>query len=168
MQAFTLTTSGRRSSRHRRGRRRPDAKYIAGGTDLLQLTKDNVETPTRLVDLEPLGMAGIHAGARRAASGTAGAHERCRGASRVVQALAGAVAGAAGIGVAADAQHGRPSAATCCSARAAAISATLVSPATNASPAPAVRRSTARTGCWRSSASATSALPPIRPTWRSR
>jgi xanthine dehydrogenase YagS FAD-binding subunit len=28
------------------------AKYIAGGTDLLQLAKDNVESPTRLVDLE--------------------------------------------------------------------------------------------------------------------
>lgn len=41
----------------------PGTKYIAGGTDLLQLTKDNVEAPTRLVDLESLGMAGIHAGA---------------------------------------------------------------------------------------------------------
>jgi xanthine dehydrogenase YagS FAD-binding subunit len=38
----------------------PRAKYIAGGTDLLQLTKDNVETPERLVDLETLGMSGIH------------------------------------------------------------------------------------------------------------
>ena len=28
------------------------AKYIAGGTDLMQLSKDNVETPYRLVDLE--------------------------------------------------------------------------------------------------------------------
>jgi xanthine dehydrogenase YagS FAD-binding subunit len=39
------------------------AKYIAGGTDLLQLAKDNVETPTQLVDLEPLGMAGVRANA---------------------------------------------------------------------------------------------------------
>jgi xanthine dehydrogenase YagS FAD-binding subunit len=36
-------------------------KYIAGGTDLLQLMKDNVESPTRLVDLEPLGLSGIEA-----------------------------------------------------------------------------------------------------------
>ena len=36
-------------------------KYIAGGTDLLQLMKDNVETPTRLVDLEPLGLSDIEA-----------------------------------------------------------------------------------------------------------
>ncbi len=38
----------------------PGAKYIAGGTDLLQLTKDSVETPQRLVDLQALP-AGIHA-----------------------------------------------------------------------------------------------------------
>jgi xanthine dehydrogenase YagS FAD-binding subunit len=34
--------------------------YIAGGTDLMQLMKNNVEAPTRLIDLEPLGLAGIH------------------------------------------------------------------------------------------------------------
>ncbi|MFL5287320.1 MAG: FAD binding domain-containing protein [Rhodopila sp.] len=37
------------------------AAYIAGGTDLLQLTKDNVETPKRLIDLEPLGLDAIDA-----------------------------------------------------------------------------------------------------------
>ncbi len=40
-------------------------KYIAGGTDLLQLAKDDVETPQRLVDLEGLRTAGIFAGADR-------------------------------------------------------------------------------------------------------
>src|ERR1700744_4854723 len=39
------------------------SKYIAGGTDLMQLAKDNVETPHRLVDLDGLPMSGIHAGA---------------------------------------------------------------------------------------------------------
>jgi len=34
-------------------------KYIAGGTDLMQLMKDNVEAPDRLVDLEPLPLTGI-------------------------------------------------------------------------------------------------------------
>ena len=63
-------------------------------------------------------------------------------------------------------------AATCCNARAAAISATPASPATSARPAPAVRPSTARTGCWRSSAAAIIASPrilPISPSrwWRS-
>jgi xanthine dehydrogenase YagS FAD-binding subunit len=32
----------------------PDAKFIAGGTDLMQLMKDHVERPQRLVDLEGL------------------------------------------------------------------------------------------------------------------
>ena len=35
-------------------------KYIAGGTDLMQLMKNNVEAPTHLVDLEPLGLSAIH------------------------------------------------------------------------------------------------------------
>jgi xanthine dehydrogenase YagS FAD-binding subunit len=34
-------------------------KYIAGGTDLLQLMKDNVESPDRLVDLEVLPLTRI-------------------------------------------------------------------------------------------------------------
>jgi xanthine dehydrogenase YagS FAD-binding subunit len=37
------------------------AKLIAGGTDLMQLLKDNVEAPTELVDLEHLGLASIRA-----------------------------------------------------------------------------------------------------------
>ena len=37
------------------------AKFIAGGTDLMQLLKDNVEAPTDLVDLEHVGLSGIQA-----------------------------------------------------------------------------------------------------------
>lgn len=37
--------------------------YIAGGSDLMQLLKDNVETPDKLVDLEGLPLTGIHADA---------------------------------------------------------------------------------------------------------
>lgn len=37
------------------------AKYIAGGSDLMQLMKDNVEVPTQLVDLDGIGLAGIWA-----------------------------------------------------------------------------------------------------------
>jgi xanthine dehydrogenase YagS FAD-binding subunit len=63
MQAFTLThpsnTKAAVTAASQSG-----TKYIAGGTDLLQLAKDNVETPTRLVDLEALQMAGIHASAQ--------------------------------------------------------------------------------------------------------
>jgi xanthine dehydrogenase YagS FAD-binding subunit len=42
-----------------------ETKYIAGGTDLLQLAKDDVETPRRLVDLEGLGASAIHASGGR-------------------------------------------------------------------------------------------------------
>ena len=48
----------------------------------------------------------------------------------------------------------RPSAATCCSARAAPISTTPPAPATNANPAPAATRATARTACTPCSAGA--------------
>ena len=36
--------------------RPPGADYIAGGTDLMQLLKDGVREPSRLVDIEPLGL----------------------------------------------------------------------------------------------------------------
>ncbi len=39
------------------------AKYVAGGSDLMQLMKDDVEAPSILVDLEPVLPAGIEAGA---------------------------------------------------------------------------------------------------------
>ncbi|WP_428485481.1 FAD binding domain-containing protein [Rhodopila sp.] len=42
-----------------------NAKYIAGGTDLLQLAKDNIETPDHLVDLEALNLSRIEAGPGR-------------------------------------------------------------------------------------------------------
>jgi xanthine dehydrogenase YagS FAD-binding subunit len=38
-----------------------NTKYIAGGTDLMQLMKDNLATPDRLVDLEPLSLTRIAA-----------------------------------------------------------------------------------------------------------
>jgi xanthine dehydrogenase YagS FAD-binding subunit len=41
------------------GARAQGAKYIAGGTDLMQLMKDNVEAPTRLVDLDGIGLTRI-------------------------------------------------------------------------------------------------------------
>jgi xanthine dehydrogenase YagS FAD-binding subunit len=38
-----------------------DTKFIAGGTDLMQLLKDNVETPRQLIDLEGVGLSRITA-----------------------------------------------------------------------------------------------------------
>ena len=58
-----------------------DAKFIAGGTDLMQLLKDNVESPTQLVDLEHVGLSRIEVDASGLRLGGDGAHERRRRAS---------------------------------------------------------------------------------------
>jgi len=64
MQAFTLTQP-RDTQAAIAAAAQAGSKYIAGGTDLLQLAKDNVETPERLVDLEVLNASRIHAGSDR-------------------------------------------------------------------------------------------------------
>jgi xanthine dehydrogenase YagS FAD-binding subunit len=58
MQAFTLTRPADVPSAIAAASR-PGATYIAGGTDLLQLAKDNVETPREIVDLEVLPLSRI-------------------------------------------------------------------------------------------------------------
>lgn len=58
MQAFTLIQPRNMKEALAAGSQ-PDTRYIAGGTDLLQLSKDNVETSARLVDLETSAAAGI-------------------------------------------------------------------------------------------------------------
>jgi xanthine dehydrogenase YagS FAD-binding subunit len=64
MQAFTLTQPHDVPAAIAAGSQ-ARTKYIAGGTDLLQLAKDNVETPEQLVDLEVLGASGIQASSDR-------------------------------------------------------------------------------------------------------
>jgi xanthine dehydrogenase YagS FAD-binding subunit len=83
----------------------PRTKYIAGGTDLLQLAKDNVETPERMVDLEAVGAHGIR---------TDGRGLRLEPLARMSDVAAHpdvvknwpAVAGAARVSFAADPQYG--------------------------------------------------------------
>ena len=53
MQAFTLTHPASLDAALSAGPK-DGAKYIAGGTDILQLGKDNVEAPTQLIDLDGL------------------------------------------------------------------------------------------------------------------
>ena len=72
----------------------------------MQLMKDNVEAATQLVDLEHVGLSRIQVDRQRPAARGDGAHERRRRASRGARALAGDFAGAAGIRLAAGAQHG--------------------------------------------------------------
>jgi xanthine dehydrogenase YagS FAD-binding subunit len=62
MQAFTLVqpTSVVDAAAAARSQ---GTKYIAGGSDLMQLMKDNVEAPTQLVDLEGVGLSRIQVSA---------------------------------------------------------------------------------------------------------
>ena len=62
MQAFTLTHPRNLEAALAAGPAN-GAKYIAGGTDLMQLGKDNVEAPTQLIDLDGLLPATITVGA---------------------------------------------------------------------------------------------------------
>ena len=76
MQPFTYSQRRAIAGRASRAAAEPGARYIAGGTDLLELMKDDVETPDRLVDINraAAGAIEIAAGRRRAAR-RAGAHD---------------------------------------------------------------------------------------------
>lgn len=58
MQAFTLSAATAPSDAVAASAQ-PSAKYIAGGTDLLQLMKVGAETPSRLVDIDALDLSGV-------------------------------------------------------------------------------------------------------------
>jgi xanthine dehydrogenase YagS FAD-binding subunit len=60
MQAFTLHRPHSPADAVNAARSQ-GSKYIAGGSDLMQLMKDNVEAPTRVVDLDHVGLTSIHA-----------------------------------------------------------------------------------------------------------
>lgn len=128
-----------------------DTKFIAGGTNLLDLMKLDVETPTHLIDvnglaldkIEPTAEGGLRAGAlvrtrisrqiRVYGAIMACSRARCSPAPRVSCATR------------------RPPPVTCFSAHAAPISTIRTSPATNASRAAAAPRSAASADSMRSS-----------------
>ena len=148
-----------------------DTRCLAGGTNLLDLMKGDVEQPARLVDITRLPLA-RH---RRRCPTAACASARCVRNSDLAQPRAGARALSAARrrrccrARRRNCATWRPSAATCCSARAAIISPTSASPrATSASPDRAARRARATTASTRSSARASSASRRIRPTCASR
>ena len=62
MEAFTIATP-RDLDAALAAAQQNDAKFIAGGTDLMQLMQDFVERPKRLVDLEGLPLDGVTIGA---------------------------------------------------------------------------------------------------------
>ena len=146
----------------------PNAKFIAGGTNLIDLMKEDVERPTRLIDITQLPLkaveetadGGLKIGALVPNSDLA-YHPSSKAAIRCSRARSSPAPRS-------NCATWRRPAATCCSGRAAIISTTPRRRATNASPAAAARRSTASTASTRSSARAKPASPCTRPTCASR
>jgi hypothetical protein len=81
-------------------------KFIAGGTDLMQLLKDNVEAPTGLVDLERVGLSSIHADASGLRLGAMARMSDVAATSGGAQWLACNCSGSGSFCFAAGAQHG--------------------------------------------------------------
>jgi CO/xanthine dehydrogenase FAD-binding subunit len=82
------------------------AKFVAGGTDLMQLLKDNVEVPTALVDLEHVGLSGIQAGASELRLGAMARMSDVAAHSGVRGRLAGDLSSAGSLCVPPGTQHG--------------------------------------------------------------
>ena len=124
------------------------AKFLAGGTNLLDLMKLEVETPAHLVDVQDIGLdrieptdeGGLRIGTLVTNTALA-SHERVRRDYAVL--TRAIVAGASG-----SCATKPPPAATCCSARAARISTTPICPATSACPDQAAARSRDSPGRW--------------------
>src|SRR3981081_4257341 len=61
MRAFTYERAGSPAEAVAAAARTPGAKYIAGGTNLLDLMKNEIETPMHLIDVNGLALDKIEA-----------------------------------------------------------------------------------------------------------
>ena len=115
MKAFTYERPATVAAAAKAVAARPGAKFIAGGTNLLDLMKLEVETPTHLVDVNRLPLDKVEADAGgRAADRRAGAQQRSGGRPARPEGLRGAEPRPAGrrLGPAAQqGHHGRQPAA---------------------------------------------------------
>lgn len=128
---------------------RPGTRFIAGGTNLIDLMKEHVERPAHLIDITRLPLRTIEATASGglrigALVPNADLAWDARIESRYPLLSRALLSGASP--QLRNCATRRPPAAIFCSARAACISMILRPPATSASPARAARRSTAATG----------------------
>jgi hypothetical protein len=149
--------------------RRPGTKLLAGGTNLLDLMKGDVEQPAILVDITRLPLrdigelpdGGVRIGALARNSDTANHPLIRQRYPLLTQALV--------TGASPQLRNMATVGGTCSSARAAIISSTRrMASATSASPAPGARRATASRGSMRSWGRVRSASPRIRRTCRWR
>lgn len=146
----------------------PHAKFVAGGTTLIDLMKLNVERPTTLVDINLLALdkiekmpgGGLRIGAMVRNSDLA--HDA--GVQSDYPVLSQALLSGASPQLRNMATTGE----ICSSARGATTFATLRTPAINATPVPDARPWTDTTASMRFSARVNTVSPPILLTWRSR
>ena len=131
-----------------RSRPIPSAKFIAGGTNLVDLMKVRRRAPSRLIDISRLPLRAVEETAeRRAADRRAGAQLRPRLSPAGREALSAAVERDPGRRLAATAQHGLDRRQSPAAHALLPTSTTRRRPATNASPAAAARPSTASIAC---------------------
>ena len=117
----------------------PTAKFIAGGTNLIDLMKEDVERPTRLIDISRLPLATIEESGRRSADRRDGAEFRS-GVASADRAALSAVVQAILAGASAQLRNMASTGSNSCNARAAFTSTTPRRRATSASLAAAARR----------------------------
>ncbi|MFD0662993.1 FAD binding domain-containing protein [Thermocatellispora tengchongensis] len=148
--------------------RHEGARFLAGGTNLVDLMKAGVESPARLVDIRSLTLdeigetpdGGLVLGATATNSAVA-ADPRVRGR---YPALSQAIL----LGASGQLRNMATVGGTCCSAPAAPTSPTRRSRATGGFPAADAPRSTGRTTTTRSSGGRGTAWPPTPRTWPCR
>ena len=144
---------------------KPGAKIIAGGTNLLDLMKLQVETPSNLVDINRLPLDKIEETPDRGLRiGTLVRNSDLAADPRVRQRY-GVLSRALLAGASAQLRNKATTGGNLLQRTRYTISMTSQNPATNATPAPVVRRSPASTAFTRSWAPASTALRRIRRIW---
>ena len=166
MKAFTYERRARPLRRHAAAARIKGAKFIAGGTNLLDLMKLQIETPSHLIDINDLGLDRIEPTPEGGLKIGALVRNTDLAADARVRRDYGVLTRALVAGASPSCAIRRPPRATCCSARAAPTSTTPTSRATSAG-----RSGCAAIGFSRQHAIvgvATPASRRTRATWRSR
>jgi CO/xanthine dehydrogenase FAD-binding subunit len=146
------------------------AKFIAGGTNLIDLIKRDVERPTRLIDISRLALNKIEETAKGGLRIAALVPNSDLAYHPLVEQRYPVLASAILAGASPQLRNMASTGGNLLQRTRAIISMTRRRRATSASRAAAAPPSTASTACTRSSARAMPALRPIRPTcaWRSR
>jgi xanthine dehydrogenase YagS FAD-binding subunit len=146
--------------------RQPDAKFIAGGTNLLDLMKLQIEAPTHLVDVNGLALDKIEATPEGGLRIGALVRNTALAADERVRRDYGVLSRALLAGASGQLRNKATTAGNLLQRTRCPTSTTPTSPATSAGPAAAAARSAASAGSWRWWAAAMPASRRIPATWR--